>query len=127
MKQELCQHLDELRSSGDYRNIVGMITSISDYELDYNLVTLLSEVYLRTYKYREAIDRLLSVYLQYITKMRWNVDEETILSGLDIEVVFDESNECIPDFDALSKFAYCISYKAVLFAKENKVPMRLDY
>lgn len=65
--------------------------------------------------------------LQYINKMRWNADEETILSWLDAEIVSDESNEGLLDFDALSKFAYCIFYKAVLFAKENKVPIRLDY
>ena len=65
--------------------------------------------------------------LQYINKMRWNADEETILSWFDIEMVSDESNEDVFDFDALSRFAYCIFYKAVLFAKENKVPIRLDY
>ncbi len=65
--------------------------------------------------------------LQYLNKMRWNADEETILSWTDIEITSDESNEDIFDFDALSKFAYCMFYKAVLFAKENNVPIRLDY
>ncbi|AGN26609.1 tetratricopeptide repeat protein [Candidatus Methanomassiliicoccus intestinalis] len=61
VEQELCQRLDELRNSGDYCSIIGAITSISDYKLDYDLVTRLAEAYLRTYKYREAIDCLLSV------------------------------------------------------------------
>lgn len=61
VKQELRQRLDELRSSGDYCSIIEVITSISDYESDYDLATLLAEAYLRTYKYREAIDCLLSV------------------------------------------------------------------
>ena len=56
VEQELCQRLDELRNSGDYCSIIGAITSISDYKLDYDLVTRLAEAYLRTYKYREAID-----------------------------------------------------------------------
>lgn len=65
--------------------------------------------------------------LQYINKMRWNADEETILSWLDIDAASDESDEDILDFDALSKFAYSMFYNAVLFAKENNVPIRLDY
>lgn len=64
--------------------------------------------------------------LQYMNKMRWNADEETILSWLNTEVASDADKDTF-DFDALSKFAYCIFYKAVLFAKENKVPIRLDY
>ncbi len=61
VKQEFCQRLDDLRRNGDYCSIVRVITRISDYKLDYGLVTLLAEAYLHTYKYREAIDCLLSV------------------------------------------------------------------
>ena len=75
---------------------------------------------------------LLEAELQEINNRRWQADEETILSWLTIECeplanAAEEDAPALYDLETLAKVAFAMFYEAVVFAKENRVPIRLDY
>lgn len=83
---------------------------------------------------------LLSSELEAVNKLIWQADEQTILSwtetegfpkienlGLDERFTGNMSANSEYDTMSLAKFAYSLFYRAVQFAKENQVPIILDY
>lgn len=83
---------------------------------------------------------LLSSELEAVNKLIWQADEQTILSWTETEGFPKIENLCLDerftgnmsanseyDTMSLAKFAYSLFYRAVQFAKENQVPIILDY
>lgn len=72
VRQKLYKRLDKLRNDKNYSDIIKEISNIPEDKLDYDLIIHLADAYLHTYKYREAINSLLSVSEEGIEDYVWH-------------------------------------------------------